>query len=185
MKRNIMKEAHKMTKEIVEKYGDVDYKTQLGLCLSFLAQEGEEEMVELKGSEKQIKWAKNIRKEMEEILIEAKENRLASKATEKKYNKRSENWKEKNNIKDLEDYKNYLSKKIDSSIEELLSNDKAGWYINNFSCVTSYNYDKWVRVQDFAEALENLEGENKKIFQAWATVNKYQEILRKKSALDF
>ena len=39
MKRNLMKEAHKMTREIVEKYGDVDYRTQLGLCLSFLAQE--------------------------------------------------------------------------------------------------------------------------------------------------
>ena len=28
MKRNLMKEAHKMTREIVEKYGDVDYRTR-------------------------------------------------------------------------------------------------------------------------------------------------------------
>ena len=61
MKRNLMKEAHKMTREIVNKYGDVDYKTQLGLCLSFLSQEGGKEMVELKGTEKQVKWAKDIR----------------------------------------------------------------------------------------------------------------------------
>ena len=62
MKRNLMKEAHKMTREIVNKYGDVDYKTQLGLCLSFLSQEkGDNEMVELKGTEKQVKWAKDIR----------------------------------------------------------------------------------------------------------------------------
>ena len=62
MKRNLMKEAHKMTREIVNKYGDVDYMTQLGLCLSFLSQEKEgNEMVELKGTEKQVKWAEDIR----------------------------------------------------------------------------------------------------------------------------
>lgn len=61
MKRNLMKEAHKMTREIVNKYGDVDYMAQLSLCLSFLSQEGGEEMVELKGTEKQVKWAKDIR----------------------------------------------------------------------------------------------------------------------------
>ena len=62
MKRNLMKEAHKMTKQIVSEYGDVDYRTQLGLCLSFLSQEKEgNEMVELKGTEKQVKWAEDIR----------------------------------------------------------------------------------------------------------------------------
>ena len=62
MKRNLMKEAHKMTREIINQYGDVDYRTQLGLCLSFLSQEkGDNEMVELKGTEKQVKWAKDIR----------------------------------------------------------------------------------------------------------------------------
>ena len=44
MKRNLMKEAHKMTKEIKEQYPEVDYQAQLGLCLSFLAQEGEKKM---------------------------------------------------------------------------------------------------------------------------------------------
>ena len=62
MKRNLMREAHKMTREIINKYGDVDYRTQLGLCLSFLSQEkGGKEMVELKGSEKQVKWAEDLR----------------------------------------------------------------------------------------------------------------------------
>lgn len=61
MKRNLMREAHKLTKEIINKYGDVDYKAQLGLCLSFLSQEGGKEMVELKGTEKQIKWAEDLR----------------------------------------------------------------------------------------------------------------------------
>lgn len=62
MTGNIMSAAHKMTKEIINKYGDVDYRTQLGLCLSFLSQEkGGKEMIELKGSEKQVKWAEDLR----------------------------------------------------------------------------------------------------------------------------
>ena len=61
MKRNLMKEAHKLTKEIKKQYPEVDYRTQLGLCLSFLSQEGGKEMVELKGTEKQVKWAEDIR----------------------------------------------------------------------------------------------------------------------------
>ena len=61
MKRNLMKEAHKLTKEIKKQYPEVDYKTQLGLCLSFLSQEGGKVMVELKGTEKQVKWAEDIR----------------------------------------------------------------------------------------------------------------------------
>ena len=65
MKKNIMKEAHKLTKQIVEKYPDVDYKTQLGLCLSFLSQEKEgNEMVEISiGTEKQIAYATKKREQ--------------------------------------------------------------------------------------------------------------------------
>lgn len=42
--KNIMKQAHQMTKEIRKEYPGVDYKFQLGLCLSFLYKnEGVEE----------------------------------------------------------------------------------------------------------------------------------------------
>ena len=61
MKRNLMKEAHKMAKKIKEQYPEVDYQAQLGLCLSFLAQEGEQEMKIEGKSEKQIKYAENCR----------------------------------------------------------------------------------------------------------------------------
>ncbi len=64
-KREIMIKAHKMAKEIKNEYPGVDYKFQLGLCLAYLQEEGK--MVELKGSEKQIKWAEDIRK----VVIEA------------------------------------------------------------------------------------------------------------------
>ena len=64
--RNIMIEAHRMTKEIKRTSPEVDYKAQLGLCLSFLMTNKEEkvmEMAKLEGSEKQIKWAESLREE--------------------------------------------------------------------------------------------------------------------------
>lgn len=45
MTKELMEKAHKITKEIVEKYNDVDYKTQLGLSIQFLC---EEEKAEIK-----------------------------------------------------------------------------------------------------------------------------------------
>ena len=57
----ILKKAHKMTKEIKAEYSEVNYKFQLGICISYLLNNREEiEMVELVGTEKQIKWAKDI-----------------------------------------------------------------------------------------------------------------------------
>ena len=58
--KNIMKEAHRMTKEIKAQYPEVDYQAQLGICLSFLYNEEEAEM-ELEGTEKQIKFAEDIK----------------------------------------------------------------------------------------------------------------------------
>lgn len=63
--KNLFKEAHKLTKEIKAEYPDVDYKAQFGICLSYLQKKkGEIKLVELKGSEKQIKWAEDIRKQI-------------------------------------------------------------------------------------------------------------------------
>ena len=65
--RNIMIEAHRMTKEIKNNSPEVDYRAQLGLCLSFLMMNKKEEkvleMAKLEGSEKQVKWAESLREE--------------------------------------------------------------------------------------------------------------------------
>ena len=159
MKKNLMKKAHEMTKEIKEQYPEVDYQAQLGLCLSFLAQEkggNKMEVKKLNGSEKQIKWAKNIIKEMESIIKEAKEYRLEE--SEKKWAKKSE--------------------------KELFSEEKASWYIQNFCVVTSYNYDKHVRVSEFSDALTELAEQNKKYNQISNTVNKYSSYVSRNHALD-
>ena len=33
---NLLKKAHELTKEIKREYPEVDYKAQLGICISFL-----------------------------------------------------------------------------------------------------------------------------------------------------
>ncbi len=67
--KNLFKKAHKMTREMVKEYG-ADYQAQFGLCLSYLLEERGIEMVELKGTEKQVKWAEDIRSNMMEGLNE-------------------------------------------------------------------------------------------------------------------
>ena len=63
-KKELMKKAHEMTREIKSQYPEVDYKFQLGLCLSYLMKGNDNMLPELKGSAKQIEWAEKIRKEM-------------------------------------------------------------------------------------------------------------------------
>lgn len=62
---NIMKEAHKLTREIKKEFPNIDYKFQLGLCISYLYKNKEAvKMVELKGTEKQVKWGNSIRENL-------------------------------------------------------------------------------------------------------------------------
>jgi|GEM_PF-3033485 len=61
--KELFVKAHEMSKEIKKEYTEVDYKLQFSLCLAYLRNgEGEEEMIELQGTEKQIAWAEDIRK---------------------------------------------------------------------------------------------------------------------------
>lgn len=123
MKRNLMKEAHKMTREIVNKYGDVDYRTQLGLCLSFLSQEGGKEMVELKGTEKQVKWAEDIRNriikvnEIFEKAIEGVDMDKMAKST----------W--------LDDNMYVIAQ---ASLKNILAQEEAKFFIENFRDLKDY-----------------------------------------------
>lgn len=43
--KNIMKKAHEMTRELKEKYPEINYQFQLGLCISYLLEEKEETAV--------------------------------------------------------------------------------------------------------------------------------------------
>ena len=67
----IMKAAHELTKEIKAKYPEADYRAQLGICIKFLLKKGEVKMIELKGTEKQIKYANDIKKELLNLTKQA------------------------------------------------------------------------------------------------------------------
>jgi hypothetical protein len=67
-KKELMIKAHKMTKEIKAQYPTVDYKFQLGLCLAYL-QEGGNEMISYK-TEKGTSVEVNIeRKEITDLTV--------------------------------------------------------------------------------------------------------------------
>lgn len=66
----VIRKAHKMTKKIRKEY-DVDYRFQFGICLKYLLSEikgVEKVMVELVGSEKQIKWGNDIKETIGKVL---------------------------------------------------------------------------------------------------------------------
>ena len=67
--KNVFKKAHEITRNIIRK-GD-SYKETFRLCLIFVysqIKKGVNKMVELKGTEKQVAWANDIRKNMLEAL---------------------------------------------------------------------------------------------------------------------
>ena len=73
-KSEMFKKAHQMTREDKAQFPKVNYRVQFGLNLAFLHEVKEEiKVVELKGTEKQVKWATGIREKMVEI---AKRNNL-------------------------------------------------------------------------------------------------------------
>ncbi|CAM2972521.1 hypothetical protein HAHI6034_11800 [Hathewaya histolytica] len=60
----VIREAHKLTKDIKTQYPEVDYKTQLGICLSFLLSE-----------KKEVKEVKKVRKEGEQLVVALLKNK--------------------------------------------------------------------------------------------------------------
>ncbi|MTI47865.1 MAG: hypothetical protein FH761_08490 [Firmicutes bacterium] len=70
--KKIMRKAHNMTRELVEKYG-VDYKTQLGLCLAYLLN-NEESVKEMKTNTKKeltLEMIDNKIKEYDKLIQKA------------------------------------------------------------------------------------------------------------------
>ena len=158
--KNIMIEAHRMTREIKRTSPEVDYKAQLGLCLSFLIMNKKEEkvmMVKLEGSEKQVKWAESLREEFvtkikeykeflnneeEEVILrharyfsmnitrEFKEFLLNLNIDEEKLKK----FKKKDSL--------YIMNNIDDFIKKVLLNEKNSKFWINSRCFSSKKEDK-------------------------------------------
>lgn len=122
-KKELMVKAHKMTKEIKAQYPTINYKFQLGLCLTYLQNEGENEMVELQGTEKQVKWASDIR---EVVLKGAKTLKVErEKAHESRGKKRT--------LRLLEE-----SVEIINRVENEISSK---WFIDNFAYILRIDFN--------------------------------------------
>lgn len=135
--KKVFIEAHKMTKKMVEEYG-VDYQTQFGLNLSYLLEKEEEKemLVELKGSEKQVKWAEDLREKM----IVCLENRIS--ATEEKFGNMEMSDIEKAN---LNAGQNFLKEKL----EEMKKQDESTWFIDkrNYLIESRINPDRYTSIK--------------------------------------
>ncbi len=108
--KKIFIKAHKMTREIVERY-KVNYQAQFGLCVSYLLEEKEEEeevLKKLQGSEKQIKWANELLAKLEKYVDRVREGYEKGEA--------------------LEEEKEEFNKFYNQSIKPILENQKS-WEI--------------------------------------------------------
>lgn len=125
----LFKEAHKMAREIKRKYSNVDYKVQFSLCLSFLNKKGDIKLKELKGSEKQIIWANDIRTDILNLTNELEKSKLER--------IKNEDYK----IKDMsiEEMIERCKRKFERIREAISNIENAKFFIDNFRNVLKYN----------------------------------------------
>ncbi|MDV9592765.1 hypothetical protein RHF56_08390 [Clostridioides difficile] len=153
--KTLFKEAHKIAREIKEKYNDVDYKVQFSLCLSFLIEKkGDIKMKELKGSEKQIIWANDIRTDILNLTNELEKSKLER--------IKNEDYK----IKDMsiEEMTERCKRKFERIREAISNIEDAKFFIDNFRNVLKYNslnqkafqINQIFRESQFTEEIGNL-----------------------------
>ncbi|HBG3258829.1 TPA: hypothetical protein KP562_003069 [Clostridioides difficile] len=152
--KTLFKEAHKIAREIKEKYNDVDYKVQFSLCLSFLNKKGDIKMKELKGSEKQIIWANDIRTDILNLTNELEKSKLER--------IKNEDYK----IKDMsiEEMTERCKRKFERIREAISNIEDAKFFIDNFRNVLKYNslnqkafqINQIFRESQFTEEIGNL-----------------------------
>lgn len=165
--KNLFKEAHKMTREMMKKYNDIDYSAQFTLCLEYLRKEDKNMIkAELKGTEKQIKWAEDIRNNFIKIIEESKEkynkaDEIDKKDLRKAVRRRFYFGTYKKASKDKDVFEFFIEK-AEKLIEE---QTKAEYYINNRD--TKDVYDLIIRVAaEYPEGLKELKEYVKDIEEA-------------------
>lgn len=138
--KNLLKEAHKLTKEIKNKYPEVNYMAQLGVCISYLNNKGEDKMVELKGTEKQIDWAEEIRKNIIE-MFDKKIEKMNDENVKNSdvYNELVRNRKNfRNKVKTTAEARKEYASILEEIKEAILDKDNAQYYIDQ---VRSYDLE--------------------------------------------
>lgn len=139
MKTNVFKKAHKITKQIIKK-GD-SYKATFALVLKFVysqIKKGMNKLVELKGTEKQVKWAGDIRNRMIRI------NEIFKEATKDT---------DMTNVND-ETLEGMILKRIEraqNAFRNILNNDESKFFIDNFRNIKDYMIDNLEERKDRAK----------------------------------
>lgn len=139
MKTNVFKKAHEITKQIIKK-GD-SYKATFALALKFVYSQIKKEMnklVELKGTEKQVKWADDIRNRMIRINEIFKETTKDTDMT---------------NVND-ETLEGMILKRIEraqNAFRNILNNDESKFFIDNFRNIKDYMIDNLEEREDRAK----------------------------------
>lgn len=149
--KNIMKEAHNLTKKIIRK-GD-SYKATFRICLSYVhsqVKKGVNKMVELKGSEKQVKWALEIRKQVLEVIENARTRKV------EEVSKRADKVKKDGTIITAKDRVEKMNKRFNELTKSIENNESSVFFIENFSSITSRSaVSKKFVVKSYLEKIEN------------------------------
>lgn len=149
--KNIMKEAHNLTKKIIRK-GD-SYKATFRICLSFVhsqVKKGVNKMVELKGSEKQVKWALEIRKQVLEVIENARTRKV------EEVSKRADKVKKDGTVITAKDRVEKMNKRFNELTKSIENNESSVFFIENFSSITSRSaVSKKIVVKSYLEKIEN------------------------------
>ena len=130
--RNIMKEAHSLTKKIIRK-GDC-YRATFRVCLSFVhfqVKKGVSKVVELKGTEKQVKWANDIRSQVIETI------EIVRKKQVERVSILSDKVKKDGTVITAKDRVAKMNKRFDTLLSDIKGNDSSIFFIDNFSDITS------------------------------------------------
>ena len=149
--KNIMKEAHNLTKKIIRK-GD-SYKATFRICLSYVhsqVKKGVNKMVELKGTEKQVKWALEIRKQVLEVIENARTRKV------EEVSKRADKVKKDGTVITAKDRVEKMNKRFNELTKSIENNESSAFFIENFSSITSRSaVSKKFVVKSYLEKIEN------------------------------
>lgn len=159
--KNVMKKAHEITKNIIRK-GD-SYRATFRLALIFVhsqIKKGVNAMVELKGTEKQVKWAKAIREDVLKVVEVARKEQV------ERVSKKEDKVKKDGTILTSHDRVNNMNERFDKIVSVISNNEDSVFLIDNFKNITSDTEDIF-KIRTVRIGLERIEGLEKftKYFQ--------------------
>lgn len=133
--KKIFKEAHKMTREMVKEY-KVDYQAQFSINLSYLLNNKEEKEMErnLRGSEKQIKWANDLLNHLDKYVNRVLEGYEKGEALEE----------------EKEEFDEFLEEEIDR-----IRNNEKSWEI--IAALKERNKNLWLLEEEGKVNYEQIE----------------------------